>query len=71
MKSIVNVFPFFREPTDELDALERKLFMERDCARIAIVGLGGIGKTQVALSFAYSVLKNHPEVSVLWVSPTY
>lgn len=34
---------------------------------LAIDGLGGVGKTQLALKFAYWVAKNHPEYSVLWV----
>ena len=58
----------FTGRTDELNTLERKLFTNQDCTKMAIVGLGGIGKTQVALSFAYTVLKNHPEFSVFWVS---
>lgn len=52
--------------TDEMSALEQKLFAEQDCQKIAIVGLGGVGKTQVALQFAYSVLEKHPDVSVFW-----
>jgi tetratricopeptide (TPR) repeat protein len=34
---------------------------------MAIVGLGGIGKTQVALRFAYMVKKDRPEYSIFWV----
>ena len=49
-----------------VDALERKLFIEQDCTKVAIVGLGGIGKTQVALSFAHSVREKHSEYSVFW-----
>jgi tetratricopeptide (TPR) repeat protein len=52
---------------EELEALERRLFAERTCRKIAVVGLGGIGKTQIALQFAYSVLEKHPDVSVFWV----
>jgi tetratricopeptide (TPR) repeat protein len=29
--------------------------------------LGGAGKTQVALQFAYSILEKHPDVSVFWI----
>jgi tetratricopeptide (TPR) repeat protein len=53
--------------TDEIDALERKLFPKQGCQRVAVVGLGGVGKTQVALQFAYAVLENHLDVSVFWM----
>ncbi|KAK0728553.1 P-loop containing nucleoside triphosphate hydrolase protein [Lasiosphaeria miniovina] len=35
--------------------------------RIAVVGLGGIGKTQVALQVANWAKKNRPQYSVLWL----
>jgi len=53
--------------TEEIDTLEQKLMVEQDCQKIAIVGLGGVGKTQVALQFAYSVLEKYPDVSVFWM----
>lgn len=34
---------------------------------MAIVGLGGVGKTQVALQFAYRVQERYPEYSIFWV----
>ncbi|KXJ85210.1 hypothetical protein Micbo1qcDRAFT_104217, partial [Microdochium bolleyi] len=34
----------------------------------ALVGLGGIGKTQVALEFSYWVRQHRPECSVFWIS---
>jgi hypothetical protein len=51
----------------ELESLQRKLFLDRDCVKMAVVGLGGIGKTQTVLHFAYSVLDEHSDVSVFWV----
>ncbi|KAF2403295.1 TPR-like protein [Trichodelitschia bisporula] len=35
---------------------------------LAIHGLGGTGKTQIALQFAYWVKENDPQCSVFWVS---
>ncbi|KAK3081914.1 hypothetical protein LTS18_012381 [Coniosporium uncinatum] len=35
--------------------------------KVAISGLGGIGKTQVALQFAYYVKEGRPDTSIFWV----
>jgi KaiC/GvpD/RAD55 family RecA-like ATPase len=50
-----------------LEALEKKLFTEQS-ETVALVGLGGIGKTQAALQFAYSVKANKQEYSIFWVA---
>jgi tetratricopeptide (TPR) repeat protein len=52
----------------ELDELMQKLLVNKECQKMALVGLGGIGKTQVALQFAYSVKQEQPERSIFWVS---
>jgi hypothetical protein len=41
--------------------------VEQDCRKISIVGLGGTGKTQVALQFAYESKEAQPEWSIFWV----
>jgi tetratricopeptide (TPR) repeat protein len=52
---------------DKIDELEDRLFVKQVCQKVALVGLGGVGKTQVALQFAYTVLKKYPDVSVFWI----
>lgn len=51
----------------ELLELNEMLFVDKYCQKVALVGLGGIGKTQIALSFSYSVKDNWPEYSIFWV----
>jgi hypothetical protein len=34
---------------------------------IAIVGLGGVGKTQIALETAFRIRDKYPDCSVFWV----
>ncbi|KAK3983779.1 P-loop containing nucleoside triphosphate hydrolase protein [Cladorrhinum sp. PSN332] len=43
------------------------LFASKESRKVAIVGLGGVGKTQVALQLAYWTKKHRPEFSVFWV----
>jgi tetratricopeptide (TPR) repeat protein len=40
--------------------------VDQDCQALSIMGLGGTGKTQVALHFAYSVKEKWPEYSIFW-----
>jgi len=40
------------------------------CPRIAIFGLGGVGKTQIALELAYRTRDKYPACSVFWVPAT-
>ncbi|KAF2628864.1 kinesin light chain, partial [Macroventuria anomochaeta] len=52
---------------DELAVLRQRLLIDQDCQKMSIVGLGGTGKTQVALQFVYTVKETQPEWSIFWV----
>ncbi|KAF9777671.1 hypothetical protein IL306_004342 [Fusarium sp. DS 682] len=51
---------------DILERLQGLLF-EEGRQKIALIGLGGIGKTQIALQLAYWVKMNKQDYSVFWV----
>ena len=53
---------------NELDELQQKLVIRQECQKIAVVGLGGIGKTQIVLEFAQWVKREKPEYLIFWVS---
>ncbi|KAH0493751.1 hypothetical protein TgHK011_000402 [Trichoderma gracile] len=38
-----------------------------DCQRTALEGLGGVGKTQLAIEASYLIRDEHPDCSVFWV----
>jgi tetratricopeptide (TPR) repeat protein len=59
---------YFVKRQNELNELNQKLPRDQDCQKLTILGLGGTGKTQVALQFAYLVKETQPEWSVFWVS---
>ncbi|KAL6404711.1 hypothetical protein AUP68_11539 [Ilyonectria robusta] len=56
-----------RRRNEILQALQESLFGSHTHQRVALVGLGGIGKTQVALQLAYWVKETKPDYSVFWV----
>ncbi|KAF4951691.1 hypothetical protein FGADI_7285 [Fusarium gaditjirri] len=59
--------PRFTGRTTILSALEDKFFGPDQGQKMALVGLGGVGKTQIALHFAYQIKEKRPEYSIFWV----
>ncbi|KAL9088207.1 MAG: hypothetical protein Q9165_006334 [Trypethelium subeluteriae] len=51
----------------ELDILRQRLFTNKECQKMALVGLGGVGKTQIALQFTYWVKEHCPDFSIFWM----
>ena len=51
----------------QLKELTVRLNTNQLCRRVAIWGLGGVGKTQIALEFAHKTRETSPECSIFWV----
>jgi len=57
-----------REP--ELRRLRQLLFSEHRTSKVAITGLGGVGKTQLALELLCRLRDEQPDCSIIWVPAT-
>jgi tetratricopeptide (TPR) repeat protein len=51
----------------QLKELTTRLNTDQFCRRVAVWGLGGVGKTQIVLEFAYEMRKTSPTCSIFWV----
>ncbi|KAJ4135334.1 hypothetical protein NW765_009305 [Fusarium oxysporum] len=54
----------------ELSTLREWFLSEYSGHHMAVSGLGGVGKTQIALEFAYQIKESNPQCSVFWVPAT-
>ncbi|KAF2186892.1 kinesin light chain [Zopfia rhizophila CBS 207.26] len=69
------IVPFERNPRfigrePQLTKLEEILFAGDQTTKTAITGLGGVGKTQVALELVYQIRKKHKNCSIIWIPAT-
>jgi nucleoside phosphorylase/tetratricopeptide (TPR) repeat protein len=62
--------PRFVGRQDEITKLEELITMQDGPRRVAITGLGGVGKTQVALELAHRIRDRDKECSVFWIPCT-
>jgi hypothetical protein len=58
--------PRFLGCHDEVTVLEQKILSGDRVRKMAITGLGGVGKTQSALELAYRVRDKRPDCSIFW-----
>ncbi|KAJ5238211.1 Acyl transferase/acyl hydrolase/lysophospholipase [Penicillium chrysogenum] len=63
--------PFERNPRyvdrEVVGKVKRRLFSNNRAERIAVFGLGGIGKTQIALELAYQTRELYPDCAIFWL----
>ncbi|KAF2809299.1 FabD/lysophospholipase-like protein [Mytilinidion resinicola] len=57
----------FVDRKKQLDLLQNELLGDCGAAKVAMVSLGGTGKTQIALELAYKMQEITPDCSVIWI----
>ncbi|GIJ92163.1 hypothetical protein Asppvi_011139 [Aspergillus pseudoviridinutans] len=62
--------PRFVGRQNEITRLEELITMKGGPRKVAVTGLGGVGKTQVALELAYRIRDQDKERSIFWVACT-
>ena len=67
--------PFDRNPNftgrgTQLVQLEGRLFVGEQTTKVAIIGLGGVGKTQLVLELVYRIKDKYRNCSVIWIAAT-
>jgi tetratricopeptide (TPR) repeat protein len=54
----------------EIELLERKLFQPNGCPKVVVLGLGGVGKSRIALELADRTRSQRPTHSIFWIQAT-
>jgi tetratricopeptide (TPR) repeat protein len=62
--------PHFTGRESQLVQLEEKLLAKDHTTKIAIAGLGGVGKTQLVLELLYRTKYKHANYSIIWIPAT-
>jgi hypothetical protein len=60
----------FTDRESQLAELENKLFANNQFTKIAVCGLGGVGKTQLVLELLYRVREKDKNYSAIWIQAT-
>ncbi|KAJ4301871.1 hypothetical protein N0V90_003967 [Kalmusia sp. IMI 367209] len=55
---------------DLLSQIQNTLFAKDSLPNTAIIGLGGMGKTQIVLELAYRIRSKHPRCAIFWIPAT-
>jgi len=58
---------YFVGRDSQLKELTTRLNTDQFCRRVAVWGLGGVGKTQIVLEFAYKTKETSLKCSIFWV----
>ncbi|KAL2822941.1 hypothetical protein BJX63DRAFT_417348 [Aspergillus granulosus] len=69
------MIPFARNPhfmgrQEEIQKIEELISKPNGPKKLAITGLGGVGKTQIALELVYRMREREPECSIFWIPCT-
>lgn len=54
--------PYFTSRKPEITRLRQALFSGHQTAKVAVTGLGGVGKTQLVLELVYRIKAEYPEL---------
>jgi len=54
----------------QLVDIEKRLFQGGQTSKVAVTGLGGVGKTQMVLELAYRTKQKHRGCAVIWIPAT-
>ncbi|KAB8219792.1 hypothetical protein BDV33DRAFT_204096 [Aspergillus novoparasiticus] len=62
--------PLFVSRSAEIAKLDDILSNDSASSQVALVGLGGVGKTQIALEYAHILRERHPDCAIFWIPVT-